>query len=129
MRREEIIQQAEIIMNGMMGLHLNDAVAILSIATYYIASAPDQSKDLVDKSCFGFNPNLRRMRPGGISLIDKDPEVRAYIHGLGRPYLSIQAIHKVLIKQFGKERTPSESSLGRYLQKITVASAPDQGEE
>lgn len=123
--REEIIQRAEVIVNGMMGLSMNDAVAILSTGIYIIATGHDRAKDILEKSCYGFNPNVRRVRPGGISLIDKNPEVKAYIHGIDR-YLSVESLHRELVKRFGKERAPSKSSIGRYLQKISKANCQHQ---
>lgn len=130
MNSEETIQRAEIILNSMKGLRLDDVVEILSIGIYIVVTAPDQPQGILDKTCFGFNPNpnLQRKRPGCVSAIDKDQEVKIFIQGIDG-YLTVEAMHDELVKQFGKERSPSKSSIGRYLKKIAGANAPTAAAE
>lgn len=62
------------------------------------------------------NPLLVRHRK--LSRIEEDQEIFHFINGLDR-YHTINELHQLLIKRFGAERTPSKSSLGRFLQKIS----------
>ncbi|WP_306548944.1 hypothetical protein [Desulfobulbus sp.] len=112
---DQIVQQAEAIVQGLIGLHKNDAVAILSAGIYIIASGHNPPEDVIDHSCLGFNSNLIRRRRGGISTINKDQEIKAYILGIDR-YLSLKEWHEELVKKFGKNRAPSKSAIGRFLQ-------------
>ena len=51
------------------------------------------------------------------SRIEKDREIKQFIFNL-QGYHTIEQIHSLLSKQFGPGRTPSESSLHRFLQKL-----------
>jgi len=64
------------------------------------------------------NPLLIRKRPGNISRFELDSELVEFLDQIDS-YYSIKQLHILVLNRFGKERTPSKSSLHRYLQKIT----------
>ena len=51
------------------------------------------------------------------SRVDLDPEVRAYVLSLPEP-MTIARLRAELTTRFGEDRTPSKSSIHRYLQKL-----------
>ncbi len=63
------------------------------------------------------NPFLIRKQPGNISRFELDPELAEFLSRIDR-YYSIKQLHNLMISRFGKDRTPSKSSLHRYLQKL-----------
>jgi hypothetical protein len=117
---DQIIQQAEGIVENLKGLRQNDAIAILSAGIYMIALEQAPPEKVLKNSYFGFNPHLRRVRPGGNCIIDNDLEIKEYIHNLDR-YLPLNDLRDELVKKFGESRAPSRSSIGRYLQKIGMS--------
>lgn len=66
----------------------------------------------------GINPLLARRPRCGKSRIEQDMEVFDFINGLDR-YHTIKELRELISGRFGKARTPSRSSLGRFLTKIT----------
>ncbi len=64
------------------------------------------------------NPFLIRRQPGGCSRFERDSELADFLNNVDR-YYTIKELRALLIARFGSERTPSKSSLHRYLQKIT----------
>lgn len=103
------------------GLNKLEAVSILTAALSMIVAQLSESEIEPAKVTSPVSTHLKRFRPGGISIVDKDPEIKAYIHSIDR-YLTVEAMRNDLVKQFGKDRAPSKSGLGRYLQKIAGAS-------
>jgi hypothetical protein len=63
-------------------------------------------------------PVAIRSPVGGVSKIESDPEILAFITGLTE-YQSLKKIVDLCIRKFGLERSPSKSSVHRYLQKIS----------
>jgi len=74
------------------------------------------------------NPLLVRRPGGGIPWIEQDKEVFDFINGLDR-YYTIDELRGLISGRFGKARTPSRSSLGRFLRKITKEYSYDKGGE
>ncbi|HEY3309873.1 MAG TPA: hypothetical protein VGJ93_15585 [Desulfuromonadaceae bacterium] len=102
-----------------------EAISILATAISIIASQPRQIDDRLDSPTMAFNSGLLRRRPGKISGIEKDPEIKAFIHNLDRYYTGPDLL-ALLKNRFGKERTPSKSSLDRYLQRIIKTLMPNK---
>lgn len=117
---EQNKQRAKEIVSLLVGSNRNEALAILSASMYIIASGEPLSKNILDNSGHWGNPNLIRCRRGGVSPIDVDQEVKAYILGIDR-YLSISQLHDALIKKFGGKRAPSKSAIHRFLQRVNQA--------
>lgn len=119
MTRENINRQAIAIVTSLAGVSRIDAVKILSVSIQLIASE-DRPTDKLDNPCFVANGNLIRKKSGSPSRFEKDPELIKFISNLDHYYTCGEML-TLLVKQFGKERAPSKSSLGRYLQKISGA--------
>lgn len=64
------------------------------------------------------NPFLIRRPAGAASRFDADTELAEFLNSLDR-YHTIEELRTLLIARFGRERTPSKSSIHRYLQKMT----------
>lgn len=118
--KDKVIQRAQEIAVGLVGFNKDEALAILSASIFIVATGEEPEKDIRPKTGYPNNPNLIRRRKGGVSPLDNDPELKAYILGLDR-YLSIVKIHKRLVEKFGKNRIPSRSSIHRFLQRVTQA--------
>lgn len=103
-----------------------DAISILAAAISIITSQPEQNGDRLDEPCMAFKSGLLRRHPGNPSRIEKDSEVQAFILNLDQYYVTSDLL-AMIEKRFGKERTPSKSGLGRYLQKITKSLTPNKG--
>lgn len=69
------------------------------------------------------NPLLVRRQP--LSWFEKDTEVVEYINSLDR-YCTIKEMRRLIAERFGPGRTPSKSSLARFLKKITTTCAQDR---
>jgi len=121
MDMDKINRHAKVIMLDLGEYNQREAISILAAAISMIASQPEQAGDRLDEPCAAFMSNLLRRRPGVISRVENDPEIKAFIHSLDRYYSSPDLL-AMIEKRFGKERTPSKSGLGRYLQKIAGAS-------
>ncbi len=83
-----------------------------------IRKVPQKTKNSYIEPCMPFNENLIRRRR--LSMVENAPDIQAFIHNLDRYYSGPEML-AVIEKHFGKERTPSKSSLHRYLQKISRA--------
>ena len=118
---DQIVQQAEAIVHGLMEFRKDEVVAILSAGIYIIASGENPPREILDHSCFELNPNLIRRPRGGSSIMGSDQEIRAYILGLDR-YLTLDELRSELVAKFGKKRAPGRSTIGRFLQKIKIQS-------
>ncbi|MBI2354255.1 MAG: hypothetical protein HYV06_04350 [Deltaproteobacteria bacterium] len=125
MDSNKIDKRARAIVLGLRGYSQWDAVSVLAAAISMIASQPVLTGEKHDEPSMAFNSHLLRRRPGQISRIEKDPEIKAFIHSLDRYYPGPDLL-ALLEQRFGKKRTPSKSSLGRYLQKITRANSVTQ---
>jgi len=55
--------------------------------------------------------------PHMISKVERDPEVKAFIHNYPEP-INKTDLRKLLIEKFGNSRAPSRSGLSRYLLKV-----------
>ena len=115
MNAEQIEKQAKAILLGLRGYSQRDAVAILSTAICLTVTEFDQGQ--LDEQTAMSSCSLLIRRRDKLSRIDQDVELRDFIHGLDR-YVSLFELHSLLTERFGKERTPSKSSLHRYLQKL-----------
>jgi hypothetical protein len=108
--------QAKAILSDLAGLTRLDALKVLSAAQGLILAQTEKADtELADKLQTD-SIHLQR-RPGRVSRVDNDPEIKAYLHGLDT-YLTLKMLRAALIQKFGKQRVPSKSSLHRYLQKI-----------
>lgn len=116
MNAEQIEQQAKAILLGLRGYSQRNAVAILSTAICLTVTEFDQGQ--LDEQTAMSSCSLLIRRRGKLSRIDQDVELKNFIHGLDR-YASLFELHSLLTERFGKKRTPSKSSLHRYLQKIS----------
>lgn len=123
MNNDKIITHARGTVLALSGYTQRDAVSILAAAISIITLQPGQAVGRFDEACKAFNSNLLRKRPGNISRIEKDPEVKEFIHNLDRYYTGPELL-TMIEDRFGKMRTPSKSSLGRYLQKISRVDTP-----
>lgn len=63
------------------------------------------------------NPLLIRRQPGERSRFELDPELVEFLNRVDR-YYTIKQLRGLMLERFGSERTPSKSSLHRYLQKL-----------
>lgn len=115
---DKIIKRGRAIAIELGEYNQRDAISILAAAISMIALQPEQAGNRLDEPCAAFMSNLLRRRPGAISRIENDPEIKAFINNLDR-YHSGPDLLCMIEKRFGKKRTPSKSSLGRYLQKIS----------
>lgn len=95
-----------------------DAISILAAAISMITLQPKQAKDQLGKPFTTPNAHLLRKGPGRISRIENDTEIKTFITNLDRYYTGSELL-AAIENCFGKERTPSKSGLGRYLQKIS----------
>ncbi|MDD2468853.1 MAG: hypothetical protein PHI97_33195 [Desulfobulbus sp.] len=114
---EQIEKQVQDIVLRLTGMGKKDVMQILSASMYIIAAGEPPPKNILDMKGLRSNPNLIRKSRGGVSPIDADQEVKAYILGIDS-YMTISQIHEALVKKFGKKRGFSESSIHRFLQRV-----------
>lgn len=125
MTNDRISKRAKAVVLGLRGYSQRDAISILAEAISILAAQQaEQAGERFDGAYLAFNDNLRRRR-GGISRIEQNPEIKAFIHSVDRYYTGPELL-SMIEKRFGAERTPSKSSLGRYLQKIASITSQDQ---
>lgn len=115
---EKIKKMAEEIVSSLVESNKDEAIAVLSASMYIVAVGGQSPKDIFENSGRRVNPHLVRRRRGGVGPFETDPELKAYVLGVDR-YLSITKMHDALVKKFGKQRTPSRSSIHRFLQRVT----------
>lgn len=127
MDSDKINNQTRAIVLGMVGYSQREAISILTAAISMIASQSEQVENRLDEPCMAFNSYLLRRKPGRFSLVEYDTEVKEFINAFDRYYTSKDLL-ALIEKRFGKKRTPSKSSLGRYLQKIARVTALAKGE-
>tara|TARA_Y100000782_G_C10113253_1_gene235478 strand:- start:243 stop:626 length:384 start_codon:yes stop_codon:yes gene_type:complete len=95
-------------------LSLNDAMEVTGQLLSDLSSAnPKQAKSDIKPSASVLQPRKR----GGVSAIDKDPELETFILSLKGPR-TIANIRTACAKKFGDKRAPSKSALHRYIQKL-----------
>lgn len=116
MSSETIEKQARVLLLSLRGSTQREAVNILSTAISLTVSEFDAGQ--LDKQLPVPDSTLLCRRQRKLSRIEQDTELQGFIHGLDR-YIGLWELHRLLTQRFGKERTPSKSSLHRYLQKIT----------
>lgn len=122
LKPDKVMEQAQEIVARLAGMKRNEALAALSASMYIVASGKPLPKDILDNSNrLKMNPYLIRGPRGGFSTIDMDQQVKEYILGIDR-YLSLSAMHEELVKKFGKDRAPSRSAIGRFLQRLKAIS-------
>jgi hypothetical protein len=115
MNAEQIEKQAKELLLDLRGYVQRDAIAVLSTAICSTVTKFDQGQ--LDKQAAVPSCSLLIRRRGKLSRIDQNVELKDFIHGLDR-YVSLFELHGLLIERFGKDRTPSKSSIHRYLQKL-----------
>lgn len=116
MNAVQIEKQANALLLSLRGYTQRDAVIVLSTAISLAVTEFDQGQ--LDKQAAVPNCSLLFRRNAKLNRIEQDTELQGFIHGLDR-YVSLLELRNLLTQRFGKERTPSKSSLHRYLQKIT----------
>ena len=127
MNSDMIGKRARAIVHGLSGYDQREAVSVLASAISMITSQDEQAGDRRGETFIAFNRNLLRKRPGRLPRIEHDPEIESFINNLDQYYTGKDLL-AMIEKRFGKKRTPSKSSLGRYLQKIAeaIASAKEE---
>lgn len=115
MNAEQIEKHAKAILLGLRGYSQRDAIAVLSAAISLTVTEFDQGA--LDEQTAMPGCSLLVRRKGQLCKIDQDTELRNFIHGLDH-YVSLHGLRRLLTERFGKERTPSKSSLHRYLQNL-----------
>lgn len=115
MQIEQIEKRAMAILVGLRGYSQRNAVAVLSAAISLAVTEFDAGQ--LDKQLPVPSSALLCRRQRKLSRIEQDTELQGFIHGLDR-YIGLWELHRLLTQRFGKERTPSKSSLHRYLQKL-----------
>ncbi len=111
----EIHKKAREIVSGLLDMPALDAMMIVIQAINIIARENIAIGYVPSPPASAFNPYLRRH--GQISKIDADPEIKAFIHGISDD-MTIKEIAEQCQRRFGKNRAPSKSAVGRYLQKL-----------
>jgi len=122
-----IDKRAMAIVLALCGYDQREAISVLAAAISMITSQAEQAGDRLGETCMAFNSNLLRRHQGRLSRIEYDPEIESFINNLDRYYTGKDLL-AMIEKRFGKKRTPSKSSLGRYLQKIAGVIAPAKEE-
>ncbi len=94
-----------------------DAVKVLARSVEQILAESDTAEDPgLTRPPALFNPRLLRRRRA-LSKIERDPELEAFINNLpGGP--SIEGIAALCRAKFGTDRSPSKSSVHRYITKL-----------
>lgn len=116
MNTSEIDHHTQQVIKALESMTVNDALTVLHSAFGIVineninVSHPDLSQPI-----YPYNPNLTRRPRGGISKVERDPEIKAFIHSLPK-YLSVIQIAEQCRVRFGKERAPGKSAVHRYLQ-------------
>jgi len=118
MNSDQINKRARTILLGLRGCQQRDAVNMLATAISMVVSQSDVATEQLNGLFTVPGNHLLCRRRGGISRIEQDSEVKVFIHSLDRYYTGPEMLDMIK-NRFGKERTPSKSSLHRYLQKIT----------
>ena len=102
------------------GVPCCEALQILASAIGYLASQADLHPDHLGSQEVHsvkalHNVQLaRRHKTGPESKLSRFPEVRDYLNNLDR-YLTLKELNSDLISRFGTAKTPSKSSLHRYI--------------
>ncbi|MBF0456249.1 MAG: hypothetical protein HQL72_15705 [Magnetococcales bacterium] len=101
------------------GLPTLDALKTLNnaMARLLDKDGSDNKKELVFDGADNHTSQLLYYSSVGRSKIRKDPELQDYIHDIAR-HMMLDEIRQACVERFGEERTPSRSSISRYLQKI-----------
>lgn len=102
------------ILSLLAGLPLGEAIRTLNSAT---SALLEKSTD-DDYFSQPVRSNLSLIRERGmLSKIERDPEVRAYLHSLPCAY-TIAQLADACKKKFGAERAPASTSVHRYIQRL-----------
>lgn len=127
MTPEETTRQAGLVVASLQELSQHEALAVLVQAMTNVLEHHATGREELDRPCPAINPYLFRKSAGGVSIIDSDLEMKAFLHSLGDEYRTIGQIRQMLVTTFGAKRAPSESAIHRYLQKIAKGQGAGQG--
>ena len=112
----ECLKWAKRIVKSLARIQAGDALRILYTAVNFITMRTDGA---VSPSSIGtVNINLRPRRRGFSPILEKDQEMRAYIHGLTE-FLTVKELRQELVNKFGAGRVPGEETLRRYLKRCS----------
>ena len=113
MLREDLEKKAHPIVNSLLDHSSIDALRIISVVVDLILEQSTESDSKLNRPVTGIGPNLIP-NPVTVNNIDKDPEIRTFIHSYSEP-ITQKDLYLLLVKKFGKKRAPSYSGLNRYL--------------
>jgi hypothetical protein len=100
------------------GLPIHDALKTLNNATAQLLDTDDANNELLTINTTQ-DPASRLLffGPGRKSKIHRYPEVRRFVHEAAGS-MTLFEIQEKCVKQFGEERSPSTSAIGRYIHKL-----------
>ena len=104
---------AQRVVKELESMSINDALTVLHKAFGIVIHEninvihPELSQPI-----YPINPNLVRRPRGGVSKIERDPEIKAFIYNLPM-YLTVIQIAEECKKKFGIKRAPSKSAVHR----------------
>lgn len=114
----EAVSRADKLLMTLGDLPAMEALQVLNRATAEILRNVESTDTEVLKTPVIEVPaHLLERRPGRPPMIESDPELRDFIHGLERG-LSIMEIKKRCLEEFGEDRAPGKNAIWRYIQRM-----------
>ncbi len=114
--RTRLNQRAVGVVAVLDGMDANSALTVLTLAMQSILASSAGASAAGETRQPRVGELLRRRR-GRCSRVEADAPLQTYIHSLNG-YRTIDQIVKACRKRFGAVRTPSRSSIGRYLRSL-----------
>jgi len=96
------------------GLSLSDLLKLLRRVINQLLKKVE-SGDAYQKPVFKMNKNF--LPRGQKMKVELFPELEEFIHSR-KDFMTIRDLRELCIDEFGKERVPSKSAIGRYLIKV-----------
>jgi len=116
---KEIEEKARLITLNVSGLSITDALQVLNTATALILNKSEQPVEQnLKKPFISSLANFLPRHAGRLCSVESDPELQRYIHSI-HEMRAIKQITEMCRVKFGAKRTPSKSSIHRYIQKMT----------
>jgi len=106
--------KAKAVLQLLSGLSLSDVLKLLRRVINQLLKKVE-SGDAYQKPVFKMNKNF--LPRGQKMKVELFPELEEFIHSR-KDFMTIRDLRELCIDEFGKERVPSKSAIGRYLIKV-----------
>ena len=106
--------KARAILQQLSGLSLSDFLKLLRQIINQLLKKVETG-DAYQKPVFKMNKNF--LPRGQKMKVELDPELEEFIH-TRKYFMTIRDLRELCIEEFGEERVPSKSAIGRYLLKV-----------